>query len=168
MWAVIDQSAVFEHGDLIGQCDRREAVGDHDRRAVLHHLAQRQLDLAFGAGVDRGGGIVEDQDARVGDDRPRDRQALALAPGESQSALADLGVVAVGQAFDEPAACARRCGQFDLLPGGIGPAVGDVVGDVAENRKGSSPTIEMQPRSEPSSSVRTSAPSRSTDPEVGS
>ena len=43
------------------------------------------------------GGVVEDQHTRVGEDRPGDRDALALPTRQREAALADLGVVAVGQ-----------------------------------------------------------------------
>ena len=80
-----------------------------------HDLAQRVLDLALGRGVDRRGGVVEDQDARVGQQRAGDRQALALAAGERQAALADAGVVAVGQALDELVGLGAAGGGHDLL-----------------------------------------------------
>ena len=51
--------------------------------------------------VERAGGLVEDQDARVGEQRPRDRDALALAAGEARALLADHRVVALGQLADE-------------------------------------------------------------------
>ena len=50
----------------------------------------------LGRGVDGGGGVVEDQHARVGEQRARDRQALALAAGERQPALADSRVITLG------------------------------------------------------------------------
>ena len=80
--AVGDDAAVVEHDDLIGERDRREAVGDHEGRAPGHRLVERQLDLLLGRGVDRGGRVVEDQHARVGEQRARDRDALALAARE--------------------------------------------------------------------------------------
>ena len=46
-------------------------------------------------------GVVEDEDARVHDERPRDGDALALAAAEREAALADDGVVALGEGFDE-------------------------------------------------------------------
>ena len=58
---------------------------------------QARLDRRLGGRVDRGGGVVEDQDPRVGEQRPGDRDPLALAAGEGQAALADAGLVAVGQ-----------------------------------------------------------------------
>ena len=49
-------------------------------------------------GVDRRGGVVEHQDRGVGEHRPRDGDALALATREREPALADHGVVAVRRA----------------------------------------------------------------------
>ena len=54
-------------------------VRDGDRGAALHQVVQRLLDFLLGLGVDRGRGFVEDQDARVDQQRARDRDALALA-----------------------------------------------------------------------------------------
>ena len=56
------------------------------------------LMLLLGRGVDRGGRVVEDQHARVGEQRARDRDPLALAAGQRQAALADARVVALRQA----------------------------------------------------------------------
>jgi hypothetical protein len=93
--------AVLEHDDGVGQRDRREPMGDHERRAPGHDLAQRRLDLLLGRRVDRRRRVVEDEDARIGQERARDGDALALAAAQRQAALADARVVAVGQALDE-------------------------------------------------------------------
>ena len=54
--------------------------------------AQARLDLLLGLGVERRGRLVEQQDARVLQDGAGDRDALLLAAGELQAALADHGV----------------------------------------------------------------------------
>ena len=56
---------------------------------------QAVLDPGLGVNVDVGGGLVEDQDARVGDQRAREGQELALAGRELDAALAHLGLIAV-------------------------------------------------------------------------
>ena len=56
-----------------------------------------RLDEALADGVERGGRLVEDEDPRVLEQHARDRHALLLAAGELVAALADDGVVAVGQ-----------------------------------------------------------------------
>ena len=79
--------------------ERRWAMMNVVRPAITS--ASAQLDLALGGRVDRRGGVVEDQDARVGEDRAGDREALALAAGDGQAALADARVVAVREPLDE-------------------------------------------------------------------
>ncbi len=59
------------------------------------------LDLPLGADVDRARRLVEDQDARVGEQRARERDELALAEREPRAALAELRVVAVLEPRDE-------------------------------------------------------------------
>ena len=81
----------------VGEGDRRGPVGDDDRGAPAHHLAERGADLVLLGGVDRRGGVVEDQHARVGEDGPGDGDALALAARQREAALTDDRVVAVGQ-----------------------------------------------------------------------
>ena len=44
-----------------------------------HRLGEAGADLRLGGRVDGGGGVVEDEDARVDHERARDREPLALA-----------------------------------------------------------------------------------------
>ena len=92
-------------------------MGDHERRAPRHRLVERELDALLGRGVDRGGGVVEDQHARVGEQRAGDRHALALAAGQRQPALADARVEALRQARDEVVGLRAARGRFDLRRG---------------------------------------------------
>ena len=62
-----------------------------------HRLAQPALDLLLGARIDRRGRVVEDQHPRVRDQRPRDRNPLALPARERQPALADHRLVPLRQ-----------------------------------------------------------------------
>ena len=88
---------VVEQHDAVGERDGGRPVGDDDRGAAAHHLGERVADLVLLGRVDRRGGVVEDQHPRVGEDRAGDGDALALAAGQREAALADLGAVAVGQ-----------------------------------------------------------------------
>ena len=83
--------------DLVGGLDRRQAVGDDQRRAARQRLGQRLLDEQLGLGVEVGGGLVEDDDGRALEQDPGDGQPLLLAAREPVAALADEGVVALGQ-----------------------------------------------------------------------
>ena len=46
----------------------------------LHQVAQALLDQRLGFGVEAGGGFVQDQNARIGQNGARDGDALALPP----------------------------------------------------------------------------------------
>ena len=95
---------------------------------MLHDLAQRRVDQLLGAGVDRRGRVVEHEHARVGEHGTGDGDALALAAREREAALADDGVVAVGERLDEDSrAPATSAARRDLVVGGVGTPVGDVV-----------------------------------------
>ena len=129
MRAVLDRVAVLHHDDAVGEAQRRPPVRDEDRRAVLHHLAQRRVDLLLDARVDRRCRVVEHQDPRVGEDRPRDRDALPLPARQREAALADHGVEPVGERLDELRGSGDLGRPTDLLVGRVGAAVGDVVAD---------------------------------------
>ena len=79
--AALDDLAVLERQHLVGVADGAQAVGDDERGPPVQQLLERVLDQPLGARVDRRGRLVQDQDARVGQRRARDRQQLALARG---------------------------------------------------------------------------------------
>ena len=85
------------------------------------------LDEVVGAGVDAGGGLVQDQDAGVDQDGPGDGEALALAAGEAHPPLADQGVVALRELGDEVVRVRRPRRRLDLLLGRLGAPVADVL-----------------------------------------
>ena len=93
--------------------DSRWAITNVVRPAITSRSAC--LDLLLGRGVDRGGGVVEDEDARVGQQRAGDRDPLALAAREREPALADPRVVAVRQLGDEAVRLGAPGRALDLL-----------------------------------------------------
>src|SRR5690606_9647266 len=99
--AEVDQLAAAQQQDLVGPPDLGQSVGDQQRGAAFEHPADGLLDQVLGGGVDGAGGVVEHEDRRVGQQRPRDGQPLALAAGQGDAALADDGVVAVVELADE-------------------------------------------------------------------
>ena len=82
MRAVLDNLAVLEHDDQVGVADRRQAMGDHERGAVGEQRPQRLLDRPLRPDVDRRRRLVEDEDARVGEQGAREGDELALAERE--------------------------------------------------------------------------------------
>jgi hypothetical protein len=110
--------------------DGGEPVGDHDRRAPAHQLFERRLDQPLGLGVERRGGLVEDQYRRVLEDRPGDRDALPLAARQPDAALADDGGEALRLLPDEVESIRRESRALDLSGRRIRHrAIGNVGGD---------------------------------------
>src|SRR5207244_3647858 len=111
--------------------DRREPVGDDDRGPPAAKTPKRCEDDLFRYGVERRGGLVENQNGRVLDDRPRDAQALALAAREAAARFGDLRVVAFRQMRDELVRVRRARRFLDLLPSRVEATVSQVVGNRA-------------------------------------
>src|SRR3989449_10126730 len=77
--------------------------------------------------VEAGRGLVEDQDARIGEDRPRNRDPLALAAGELHAPLTHDGVVTLLEATPELVAVGDPRRLFDVLAGRVRPGECDVL-----------------------------------------
>src|SRR6185437_4082823 len=77
--SILDQPAPIERDDAVRAPHCRQAVCDDEHRAaprdVLHVVLNNTLALV----IERAGRLIEDQDARIGDERAGDRNALALA-----------------------------------------------------------------------------------------
>ena len=99
--AALDDAAGFHHVDAAGMADGGQPVRDDQAAAAHHQAVERALDGGLGFVVHGRGGLVENQDRRVLQDRARQRQALPLPTRELHAALADGGVVALGQGGDE-------------------------------------------------------------------
>ena len=124
--ALLDHPPVVQDHDAVGQMQRGLPVGDQQRGPVGHDAAQAVVDGLFDLGVDGAGGVVEDEDARIGHDGPGQGDPLALPARERQPALADDGVVAAGELEDELVGLGHPGRRLDLLVGGVGSSVGDV------------------------------------------
>ena len=77
--AAFHDLALIQHQHLIGVADGAEPVGDDEAGAVLEQVVQRRLDESFGARIDAGSCLVQDQDARVAQRSTCDGDQLALA-----------------------------------------------------------------------------------------
>jgi hypothetical protein len=110
-------------------------VGDDDGGPAGAQALEGVGDPGLAGRVQVAGGLVQDQQGGVGDPGPGEGDQLAL-PGRQQRApLADLGVVAVGQAGDDLVGPDRPGGGRDLGPGRVRPAEADVVQDRAREQE---------------------------------
>ncbi len=117
----------LQDDDPVGQMEGGPAVGHEQHRAVGQALAQALVDRLLGGRVDGRRRVVEDQDARVGEQGPGQRHPLSLPTRQAEPAFPDRGVVAPRQLGDELVRLGHPGHGLDLGIGGTGPAVRDVV-----------------------------------------
>src|SRR5215813_21868 len=101
MGAVLDQAAAVDGDESVAAPYGRQSVRDDEYGSAARELRHVLLDDALALVVERAGRLVEDQDARIGDERTGDGETLALAAGQARAALADDGVVTIGKLEDE-------------------------------------------------------------------
>ena len=89
------------------------------------------LDLGLRQQVEVRGRLVEHEHPRVGQERPRQRDQLALARGQRLAALVHDRVEAVGHPLDDVGEADGVDGLPDLVVGGVRAGEGDVVAQAA-------------------------------------
>ena len=102
-------------------------MGDRQGRAALGQLVKALADQDLALVVQRTGGLVQQQDARVLQKYAGDGKALLLPARKLDAALTDIGVVAVLQCADKAVGSGQTGGLLDLGAGRTGAAVGDVL-----------------------------------------
>ena len=109
---------------------------DDEDRAALHQLIHAALDDGLGAGVDGGGGLVQDHDRGIGDRGARDSEQLPLALREVGAVVRELGLVALGQTGNEIIRTGQARGFDALLVACVQPPVANVLHDGAGEEVG--------------------------------
>ena len=66
--ALVDEFTPGEYQYLVGAADLGQSVGNHQRGAAFQNFVDGALDGVFGGAVDRARRVVEDEDARVGEE----------------------------------------------------------------------------------------------------
>jgi hypothetical protein len=79
--AVFDEPGALERDDAIGRAHRGEPVRNNENRAPFCDFLHVLLDNALALVIERAGRFIENQDTRIGDERTRDGDALALTAG---------------------------------------------------------------------------------------
>jgi hypothetical protein len=110
-------------------------VGDDDGGPARAQPLEGVGDAGLAGRVQVAGGLVQDQQGRVGDPGPGEGDQLALPGGQQGAPLPDLGVEAVGQAGDDLVGPDGPGGGLDLGPGRLRPAEADVVQDRAREQE---------------------------------
>ena len=103
---------------------------------VAHQVGECLLHEPLGFGVERRGRFVEDEDRRVLEDRPRDRQPLPLPAGQALAAFADPRIVLLRQLDDELVRVSGTSRRLDVGRTRPGRPVGDVARDALVEKDG--------------------------------
>ena len=127
MGALLDDAAILHHQNLVGVLDGGQPVGDGEDRLSLGQGGQGLLDQVLILRIHAGGGLVQNHDGRILQNRPGDGDALALAAGEGGAPLPDHRVIPIWQGHDEVMAAGGPGSGHHLLMGGVGASEFDVV-----------------------------------------
>ncbi len=120
------QPPLVDDRDSFGMLHRGQAMGDHQRGAPGHQAGQRLLDQVLALCVEGAGGFIQQQDRRIHQQRPGNRQALPLPTGKPDAALTQGRLVALRQLPDEFIGIGTAGGCLDFRQGCLGPAIADV------------------------------------------
>src|SRR6185369_590563 len=127
--ALLHDLAFVEHDDLVGAHDGAQPVGNDHGRAALQDVGHVGDDVALRLRVERGGRLVEHQQARIAIQRTRNAQPLDLTARKSRAALADELLVALGHLADEGVRIGALGDFLDAAAVRALVAAGDVLGD---------------------------------------
>ena len=166
--AALDDAPVLDDADEVGVADRTQAVGDDQGGAAAQQPFQRGLDERLGDGVHVGRRLVQNEDARVGQDGAGDAHQLPLADRQVDAALLDARGVAVGQGGDEVVGVRQPRRRFDLGVRRIGASKANILGQRPDEQEGVLRTRPICRRSEAWVTSRTSTPSMHTAPSLTS
>ena len=97
----LGDAALVEHDDQVRRPNGREPVRDDERCPARRQAGQRVLHQPLGLRVQRAGGLVQQQDRGVLQDRAGQRNPLALAARQARSPVTKPRFVALRQRGDE-------------------------------------------------------------------
>lgn len=129
MGSAFDYAATFENHNKLGSCHCGKAMGNDKGCAPGEKCLEGLADEGFTFGIEGTGGFVENEEVGLEENGTGDADALTLPTTEESTAVANGGVVGLGELKDEVVGLGNLSRLLDLLPSGMGSAVGDVVPD---------------------------------------
>jgi hypothetical protein len=131
MPADLDHLAGLKNINHIRALHGTQAMRNSNRGAALGGLIQGGLYNLLGRRVQRGRGLVEQQDLGIAQEGSGNRQTLALAAGKQGALCADEGVEAFGEGEDELEDVCVGAGAADGVVGHVVAVGEDVFADGA-------------------------------------
>src|ERR1019366_4745685 len=133
--AVLDDSPLLDHQDLVRTANGGEPMRDDKRGAPVHQIGESFLDQGFRLGVQTRGGFIENQNARVRQDGARDGDPLALPARKLHPTFSDDGVVSQLEFFRELVHAGDDASPEDLLLRCIRLGKGHVLANASVEQK---------------------------------
>ena len=96
-----NNTTLVDHHDAIRQAKRGPAMRHKNRRPAFHDRAQRVVNQFFGCRVNRRGGVIEYENARVSQDGSGQCNSLTLTTRDCHAPLPHHGVVPLRQRVDK-------------------------------------------------------------------
>ena len=125
----LDDMPLLHHDDLIRVANGGEAVRDDETGAVAHQLHHSVLDMQLGAGINRGGCFIQNQNLRIAEKRSADGKKLALALRKIRAGGGEHRIIAIGQCGDDLVTVGALCGFNHLLVGYASVSILEIVSD---------------------------------------
>lgn len=120
MAAFFLNAVLAQNEDAVGVLDGRQAVGNRQRCAALRQFVQALADQNLALVVQGARGLVQQQNARVLQKYAGNGEALLLPAGELDTALTDIGVIAVLQGADKGVSPSQAGGFLNFGAGRAG------------------------------------------------
>src|ERR1700692_1891097 len=119
MRALSDHLAMFQNEDPVSVTDGRDTMRDQDGGAATHDGGEGCENLLLSCRVHTRERVVENQNARVAEDRSRNRGSLLLAARKGDASLPDHGLVTLGESCNVGGEAGSFRGKRDLVLRGI-------------------------------------------------
>src|SRR2546423_14221015 len=99
MSAAFHNASGLHHQDLVGLAHGGKTMRNYKRGAAFHQVLETLLNEGLRFGVEAGGGFIENQNFRIGENSASNGDPLALSTGELDPAFANDGVIFVVEAL---------------------------------------------------------------------
>src|SRR4051812_18570906 len=120
VFAYVNNTAPVEHKNGIRSDQRRKTMRDDDKRSTSGDPCDVRIDDRFALGVERAGRLVQDQNARVENQRTCYGEALPLATRQIGRSFINMGVITARKLVDELLRAGQAGGVHDLFESSVG------------------------------------------------
>src|ERR1700693_3568115 len=125
--AVLNDLSSMQYDNAVEILYCRETMRDRDNGAPAHEARQHLLNCFLGFTIKRRCCLIQQQQRRIFQEGPGNRDALALTPRKLHAPVANDGRKTAWQRFDEVMALREIRGFDDLRIRRVGPAIPDVL-----------------------------------------